>query len=63
LPVLTIGEHPDFLKWGGIIKLYQKDRRVVFDVNISAAQHAGINFRSKMLIIAVKVLGYNRQNK
>ena len=55
-PVLTIGEHEDFLHMGGIIRLYKKRSRIVFSVNTVAAKRTGIRFRSQMLRIAEDVI-------
>jgi hypothetical protein len=55
-PVLTVGEGPDFLKWGGQIRLVRDDKRVRFDVNLTAARQNNIVLRSQLLRIARKVV-------
>ena len=55
-PILTIGEHEDFLHMGGIIRLYKKRGRIVFSVNTVASRRTGIRFRSQMLRIAEDVI-------
>ena len=55
-PVLTVGEAPAFLKWGGQILLVRDGTRVRFDVNLAAARQNNIVLRSQLLRIARKVL-------
>ena len=55
LPVLTVGEHPDFLRWGGIVRVYEQRARVVFAINAANGKRVGIRFRSQMLRIAAQV--------
>lgn len=51
-PVLTVGESPEFLKWGGQILLVRDDNRVRFDINLAAARQNNIVLRSQLLRIA-----------
>lgn len=55
-PVLTVGDTPDFVKSGGMIGLRLDDNRVRFDVNLGAAQRAGITLSSQMTKLAGQVL-------
>lgn len=59
-PILTVGEHKDFLTWGGMIRLYIDRGRVAFDVNADSARVAGISFRAQMLRIAKQVMENER---
>jgi hypothetical protein len=52
LPVLTVGETPDFLRWGGQILLVRDGTRVRFDINLAAARRNNIVLRSQLLRIA-----------
>ena len=52
LPVLTIGETPEFLKWGGQILLVRDGKRIRFDINLAAARRNNIVLRSQLLRIA-----------
>ena len=54
-PVLTVGEAPAFLKWGGQIRLLRDGARVRFDINLAAARLNNIVLRSQLLRIARKV--------
>lgn len=56
LPVLTVGESPDFLKWGGQILLVRDGTRVRFDINLAAARQNKIVLRSQLLRIARNVV-------
>jgi hypothetical protein len=57
VPVLTVGETQTFLDHDGIIALRVDDRRVRFDVNIAAANRAGLRLSSQLLRLAVRVRG------
>lgn len=54
-PVLTVGLDERFAKRGGIIRLYEADRRLNIEVNLTAAQRADLEISSKLLAVA-KVL-------
>jgi hypothetical protein len=53
--VLTIGEGDNFTTSGGVIGLLIEDRRLRFDVDTSAAQHAGLRVSSKILALSRNV--------
>jgi hypothetical protein len=55
LPILTIGEAPRFLDRGGIINLRLVDRRVRFEINVEAADRAGLRLSSQLLRLAKDV--------
>lgn len=50
--VLTIGERGDFLHQGGVVNFYTDNNRVRFEINVAAAEKAGIKFSSKLLHLA-----------
>ena len=52
LPILTIADMPDFATSGGIINLKTVENRIRFEINISAAERAGLKFSSKVLRLA-----------
>jgi hypothetical protein len=56
LPVLTVGDQSGFVQAGGMIALRVEDSRVRFDVNLGAAQRAGLTLNSQMLKLARQVL-------
>jgi hypothetical protein len=49
---LTVGEGEQFLRQGGMIAFVIENRRVRFDVNLRAAQNAGIHISSRLLKVA-----------
>jgi hypothetical protein len=55
--VLTVGERADFLDSGGIINLALRDQRIALEVDLSAADQAGIRISSKLLSLARVVKG------
>lgn len=50
--VLTIGETPQFLRDGGMVRFYLEDARVRFQVNTRAAEAAGLRIHSQVLSLA-----------
>ena len=54
-PVLTIGEMSGFTEAGGIINLVKTENRIKFEVNLKAAQQAGLKISSRILKLATIV--------
>jgi uncharacterized protein DUF4154 len=52
MPILTIGEIPNFARRGGIINLFLEDNKVHFEVNVEAAKEADLNISSRLLALA-----------
>jgi hypothetical protein len=50
--VLTVGEADAFLKDGGIIRFYQEDNRLRFEISQAAATKAGIQVSAKLMRLA-----------
>ena len=55
-PVLTLSDVPGFVQVNGMIGLRLEDNRMRFDVNLGAAQRAGLQLNSQMVNLAGKVL-------
>lgn len=55
-PTLTIGDLPDYVQKGGMIALRVEGKRLRFDVNLVAAQRAGLVLSGQMVKLAGKVL-------
>ena len=55
-PVLTLSDVPGFVQLNGMIGLRLEDSRMRFDVNLGAAQRAGLQLNSQMVNLAGKVL-------
>ncbi len=55
-PVLTVGETPDFVVHGGIIGLIREQDRIMFEINLAAANEAGLELSSQLLRIATRVI-------
>ena len=51
-PVLTVGDSDAFTREGGIIRFYEEDNRLRFEVNPKAATRAGLRISSKLLKLA-----------
>jgi hypothetical protein len=54
-PVLTVGDAPDFLQEGGIIR-FQVRERVEMSINLDQARAASLRIQSKMLEVSREVL-------
>jgi hypothetical protein len=50
--VLTVGEDAAFTQSGGIINFVNEDNKVRFEVNVSAAERAGLKISSRLLALA-----------
>jgi hypothetical protein len=50
--VLTVGETSDFTETGGVIDFVQRQNRMAFEINIEAADRAGVKISSKLLSLA-----------
>lgn len=55
--VLTVGETDTFFDLGGMLRLFVKERRVRFAVNLSALDGAGLQASSNLLQVADQVRG------
>jgi hypothetical protein len=55
VPVLTVGETPDFLMQGGVIDFVVDGGKVRFDINTEAASRAELKISSRLLQVARKV--------
>jgi len=51
-PVLTVGDTEEFVQAGGVIAFTLEDNRVRFEINMDAAQQAGLKISSKLLSLA-----------
>jgi hypothetical protein len=56
-PVLTVGETAGFLDAGGMIDFFLEDNKVRFEVNLDAAESADLKIRSRLLVLAQRVVG------
>lgn len=51
-PVLTVGETEGFARQGGMIRFYEEDNRLRFEINPAAAQKVGLRISSRLLKLA-----------
>lgn len=51
-PILTIGERAQFSRQGGVIAFIRDGRRIRFEINLDAAERAGLQISSKLLQLA-----------
>ena len=57
LPILTVGDQPNFCQRGGIINLLMIDGRVRFEIELARARASGLKMDSQLLRLASKVYG------
>jgi hypothetical protein len=57
LPILTVGEHAQFMPQGGIIHLFLEQNKVRFSINQRAADAVGLAVSSRLLRLARTVIG------
>jgi YfiR/HmsC-like len=57
LPILTVGEADQFAKNGGAIGFCTEANKIRFEVNLDAADKAGLKISAKLLALAKTVLG------
>lgn len=55
--VLTIGDMQGFLESGGIINFIMEEKKVRFEINMTAAKRAKLKIRSQLLRLAKRVVG------
>ena len=54
--MLTISEIPDFVEDGGIIGYVKEGNVIRFEINLLAAQQAGLQINSRLLELALRVI-------
>ena len=54
--VLTVGDTKGFLEAGGIINFLMEEEKLRFEINVTAAEHAKLKIRSKLLRLAKRVV-------
>ena len=55
LPVLTVGESPRFATQGGAIDFVPQGDKIRFEINIDAAEHAGLKISAQLQKLAAVV--------
>jgi len=54
--VLTVGDTSEFIESGGAISFFMEDNKIRFNINLTAAEKAGLKIRSQLLRLAKTVL-------
>jgi hypothetical protein len=57
---LTVGEIEGFAAKGGMINFVRKERRIGFEINVEAAESAGLTISSKLVRVATNLVGNSR---
>jgi len=56
LPILLVGDSPDFVDKGGMVELFELNRKIRFRINLGAIRRSGLHLDSQLLDLAVEVL-------
>lgn len=56
-PILTIGDGPRFIEEGGMIYLFEQNKKLRFDIQLEAARESDLKISSKVLDLATRVVG------
>ena len=62
-PMLLVTDEEGGLDAGGVLNFVTVDRRVRFEVSLTAAERARLKISSELLTVAVRVLGGRRQSR
>jgi len=54
--ILTVADTPNFLEAGGIINFVTEEKKIRFEINVTAAEKAKLKIRSQLLRLAKKVI-------
>jgi len=61
-PALTVGESDEFARGGGMVRFFVDGNHVRFEINLEAAQGAGLRLSSRLLALA-RVTGARRGDR
>ena len=50
--ILTVGDTPNFVRWGGMIRFYTEEGRIRLQINNTIAKEEGLKISSKLLRVA-----------
>jgi hypothetical protein len=56
-PVMTVGETEGFIGQGGMFRFTIEESKVRFEINLGAAEKAGLKISSRLLVLAKRVVG------
>jgi YfiR/HmsC-like len=56
-PILTVGESDGFVQRGGMIGFCLVDNKVRFEINLEAAERAKLKISSRLLLLAITIVG------
>ena len=50
--ILTVGDTPNFIRWGGMIRFYTEESRIRLQINNTLAKAVDLKISSKLLRVA-----------
>jgi hypothetical protein len=54
---LTVGDSPEFVRLGGMIRFHHKESRIALEINNAAAEKVGLKLSAKLLDLATRAGG------
>lgn len=51
-PILTVGDSPNFVRWGGLVRFYTEENRIRLEINNTVAKARKLQISSKLLRVA-----------
>ncbi len=56
LPILLVGDSQDFVDSGGMVELFELNRKIRFRINLGAIRQSGLRLDAQLLNLAVEVI-------
>lgn len=56
-PVALLGSFDGFLEMGGMVNFTKRQRKIAFEINLDRSRASGIEYRSKLLRLASRIIG------
>lgn len=56
-PVALLGSFDGFLEMGGMVNFTKRQRKMAFEINLERSRASGIEYRSKLLRLASRIIG------
>ncbi|MDQ3015591.1 MAG: YfiR family protein [Bacteroidota bacterium] len=52
-PILTVGDSPNFIRWGGLVRFYTEESKIRLEINNTVAKARKLQISSKLLRVAI----------
>ena len=54
-PILTVGEHREFLELGGMVSFHMEERKIRFAIDLESVEQARLTIHPQVLRLAARV--------